>query len=298
MRTQVPSVDVTTVVPGLAAYARTTTRLHPRPGDPIPDASHVGGPVRWPIDESWPMCHADLPEEGERAVRLLDGTYQAVRQPPRFGARGLPHPTPNPMIAVTQLLAAEVPDLWCPPDADVLQVLWCPFDHWQDHGSTPTVRLFWRRLDPSTPVADPPVGLVDDDYYVPNPCVLHPEQVTEYPDEADLPADLGALVEGIGDGHEYAFHLSTAPGWKAGGWPGWTDDPLPMDCAGCGARMRYLLTIDTVEHGGGRWQPEEERDLPKNRDHTEPTKIVVGRWANLHFFVCTGCPDQPFRLVM
>jgi hypothetical protein len=244
------------------------------------------------------MCHGDLPGEDEKAVRQLDGTYRAVKLPPAFGARELPHPTPNPMIVVAQLRAVDVPDLWCPPDADLLQVLWCPFDHWQDHGSTPTVRLLWRRYDPSIPIAEAPTGLVDDRFFVPTPCVLHPEQISEYPDPEELPKDLAAETEEIGDGYTYGFELSTAPGWKVGGWPRWIQEPSSTDCGTCGAEMTLVLTIDTAEHGGGRWQPEEEAGLPTTPEYISPTNIVVGRWANLHFFVCPACPGRPFRLIM
>lgn len=300
MRTPRPSVDVVALVPGLARYASTATRLHPRRrGAPSPDASHIGGPVRWPADEPWPHCFADLPGEGEKAVPQLDGTYRAMRSPPRFGARALPHHRPNPMIVVCALRAADVPDLWCPPDADLLQVLWCPWNHSQDHGSTPTVRLFWRRDDPSMPIAEPPVGTVNEDLFVPAPCVLHPEQITEYPDSQDLPPDLAAAVGAVGDGRLYDAELSTAPGWKAGGWPAWTDEASPRrQCGTCGATMRLLLTIDSSEHDGGRWQPAESGRRPDQDDDAEPTDVVVGRWANLHVFVCPTCPDAPSRPLM
>jgi len=283
-------------MPELAAYARTATRLHPRPGVPSAGLSHVGGPIWWPADEPWPMCRADLPGEHEKAVRQLDGTYLAVKKPPAYGARPLPHAGPNPMIVVAQLWVVDIPDLWCPPDSDLLQILWCPFDHDQDDGTTPTVSLFWRRHEPSTPVADPPTGLVDDRFYVPTSCVLHPEQITEYPQPEDLPDQLAAAVEEACEGYDYTDELSTAPGWKVGGWPDWTYNPAPTECSGCNADMRLLLSIGTVEHDGGRWQPEEEAGLPKTPEYTEPTGIIVGPWGTLHIFVCTSCPGHPFRL--
>ncbi|MFF4412879.1 hypothetical protein ACFYY8_10125 [Streptosporangium sp. NPDC001559] len=44
-------VDITQVFPELSAYARTTVRLHPRPGTPGIRDSHIGGPLLWPSDE-------------------------------------------------------------------------------------------------------------------------------------------------------------------------------------------------------------------------------------------------------
>ncbi|WP_330301205.1 hypothetical protein [Streptomyces sp. NBC_00503] len=37
--------DVAAVFPRLAPLARTTTRLHPRPGSPSPYDSSIGGPL-------------------------------------------------------------------------------------------------------------------------------------------------------------------------------------------------------------------------------------------------------------
>jgi hypothetical protein len=48
--------DVTALFPQLAPPARTTTRLHPRPGSPTVHDSSVGGPLMWPSDEPWPHC--------------------------------------------------------------------------------------------------------------------------------------------------------------------------------------------------------------------------------------------------
>jgi hypothetical protein len=142
--------------------------------------------------------------------------------------------------------------------------------------------VVWRRHDSSVPIADLPTGLADNRFFVPRRCQLHPEQIIEYPDPEELSDELRHAVVYLGDdGYDYAFELSTAPGWKVGGWPGWTDSPSAARCDACGTDMRYLLTIDTVEHAGGRWQPEEETGLPTNPDYTEPTGIVVGRWTRV-----------------
>ncbi|MGW1409676.1 hypothetical protein [Streptomyces sp. NPDC002403] len=48
-------LDVEALFPELAAYRGTTTRLHPRPGNPEASDSSVGGPMLWPADEPWPV---------------------------------------------------------------------------------------------------------------------------------------------------------------------------------------------------------------------------------------------------
>jgi hypothetical protein len=42
--------------PRVAPHARTATRLHPRPGQPAVEHSHVGGPLLWPVGQEWPAC--------------------------------------------------------------------------------------------------------------------------------------------------------------------------------------------------------------------------------------------------
>ncbi|SEL58770.1 hypothetical protein [Streptacidiphilus jiangxiensis] len=69
--------------PELAAYARTALRLHPRRGTPQAGDSSVGGPLAWPVSESWPTCTEDHaiddgePSSQEAAIedlrRILDG---------------------------------------------------------------------------------------------------------------------------------------------------------------------------------------------------------------------------------
>ncbi|MEV7805170.1 hypothetical protein AB0O28_19685 [Microbispora sp. NPDC088329] len=58
--TPAPPVDVTEKFPELVEYARTTVRLHPRPGTPAVRDSHIGGPLLWPAGEAWPTCDAPI----------------------------------------------------------------------------------------------------------------------------------------------------------------------------------------------------------------------------------------------
>jgi hypothetical protein len=266
-RTRPPALDVTIAIPGLAPYARTATRLHPRPADVTGAASHVGGPFRWPAGEAWPICTTarwstpQLPDYEDFAAGI-------VREPEPW-IHG-----PNPMVGLVQLAAADVPDLWCPPDADLLQVFWCPYLHQLESGIGPTVTLRWRRAaDVTTVLTTPPAADVEDDDFVPRPCAVYPEQVVEYP--GDLPPELEGLLYAPDRPKDHTFAisyartLSAAPGWKVGGWPTWTQEPDPAPCPGCAAPMTLLLTVDSSEFDGGT--------APGGRSTTSPTR--PGSWS-------------------
>lgn len=68
-----------------------------------------------------------------------------------------------------------------PGREDLLQVLWCPFDH--EPEAMPRPVIFWRESSDVGDIAlDPPSpALLQNGDYLPEPCVLHPEPVTEYP---------------------------------------------------------------------------------------------------------------------
>ena len=57
------------------------------------------------------------------------------------------------MLAAAQLYAHDIPDFAGPPGTDLLQVLWCPFDHGEL--GLPAVVLKWRRAADVTEVLDP-----------------------------------------------------------------------------------------------------------------------------------------------
>ncbi|MFI1063072.1 hypothetical protein ACH4TC_14440 [Streptomyces spororaveus] len=273
---------VESLFPDLAAHRRTATRLHPRPGTPGPHDSHVGGPLLWPAGEPWPVCTTPH--------------------------RRAPGPGPLPLLALAQLHARDVPDLPAGPDGcDLLQVFWCPFDAHGPTGYGMYVHLRWRRAaEVREPTAERPApGAVGFDGYLPEPCLLHPERVTEYPYIELLDGELGAAVEeweeaqeeaadedGDGDGAwlpTYQSDLSVAPGWKAGGHPAWNlTGPGTMDCDACGCPTELLLTVATNEwHADTRsWIPLE--DGPRN-----PTGVVVGNHGRLNVFACPRDPSHP-----
>ncbi|MEV1010871.1 hypothetical protein [Streptomyces sp. NPDC049881] len=143
-------------------------------------------------------------------------------------------------------------------------------------------------------------------HYVPEPCLLAPESVTDYPHSYDVPPETQSalgdwdswLTAGAGMSPEtremleewrrqqeageyhsescepvvfYDECLGEAPGWKVGGWPPWgRTDSYPEFCTVCDARMVPLLTIATYEWDGGpsrSWAPEEEQAAAYAQTH-------------------------------
>ncbi|MFF0205185.1 hypothetical protein [Streptomyces sp. NPDC005017] len=211
------------------------------------------------------------------------------------------HPEPNALLPVAQLYFRDIPGLAGPEGADLLQVLWCPLDH--DNG-LPAARLVWRNAaSVGTLLTDPPepADVQHDGSYVPAPCVLHPEVVTEYPAPHELPEELADRLYDWGEEQEnpdhpaahhrpeeladrlhdtgeeeedpeegpggpyYEYELSVAPGWKIGGWAPWGyGDPKPLHCDICSARYEPLFTIDSGESSGwsDTWTPLTDLEKP------------------------------------
>jgi len=321
-------VDIEALFPELSRHRRTATRLHPRPGTPTAHQSSVGGPFLWPADEPWPVCrerhrrsHGERPadirlrrrilaeawsrqtETGERPGptdeerEILDGLEPGEHAP------WLGETDPTPLLPVAQLFRRDVPDLKVPEGCDLLQLLWCPYDGHRELG-TVGVHLRWRTAsDVSGPLAEPPEPeIVGYQGYLPEPCVLHPEQVVEHEFRGLLPEDLQERIEeweGWDNMDLYQVALSIAPGWKVGGFASWhLTDPAPVDCFSCGRPMELLLTVDSKEWDGGSksWCPVEDQDRAGEPDANLPTQMVVGRGGSLNVFVCPADPIHPYRL--
>ncbi|WP_405617233.1 hypothetical protein [Streptomyces sp. NBC_01508] len=271
--------DVTTVFPQLAPLARPATRLHPRPGSPSPYDSSVGGPLLWPAGQRWPYC--DKWHEGPA----------------------------SPLLPVAQLYVRDVPLLRAPGRCDLLQVLWCPFEHPPEY--KPTTASYWQTAADVTNLltAPPQPSEVEYDGYVPEPCVLAPEQITEYPNYLDLSEELQqqladwstwrAAGVAVDDSYEiapqefYMDELSLAPGWKVGGWPPWgLTDPIPRFCVACGVAMSPLLTIPSNEWGADNkgWIPYEDQALAALDDArvSNPPGVQISGGNNLQLY---GCPE-------
>ncbi|MER5687545.1 DUF1963 domain-containing protein [Streptomyces sp. NPDC002205] len=281
-------LDVEALFPEVIVHRRDAVRLHPRVGNPSARESSLGGPLLWPRAQPWPRCDDDHP--------------RTALSPP--GVESIP------LVPVLQLFAADVPELPFPTGMDLLQVLWCPFDH--EYGYVPRPEVFWRdsSLIDVEAVAPPrPTGTHND--YLPNPCVLHPERVTDYPNW-DLPEGVADALEDRFEqleeetGWSYWSHLSVSDGIKVGGYPTWTQDPFWPTCPTCNQRMDHLLTINSSEFDGESWRtwlPIEDTpatgtiwDLPyEERTRIQrPPGLMLGDMGGIYLFECLRCPDRPF----
>lgn len=344
-------VDIATVFPELAKFSRTTTRLHPRPGTPTPYESSVGGPLLWPLNDPWPYCEgphepdwgawgpftslADLQHQRqlmtiywnqiETISDFLTAEQKALIED--LQRKRNQHDWTNEPIAmlpVAQLYARDIPDLHPPAGCDLLQVLWCPFDHPQEN--MPKEKLVWRSSSTITHLltAPPHPVAVEIGHYVPYPCILHPEQVIEYPGNAVLDEDLSERLAQWGkrakvwtrktwDGHAwveiedpdmgssyYQYELSVAPGWKVGGWaPLSFRDVWPVNCTTCNADMEPLLTISSGE-GNDSWFPLEDQaifDDPRLRHYRDPG-VYIGRGYNMQIYRCPVSLDHGYQAWM
>ncbi|MEU4210828.1 hypothetical protein AB0F13_12690 [Streptomyces sp. NPDC026206] len=337
-------LDVTAVFPQLAPLARTATRLHPRRGAPSAHDSSIGGPLLWPADDPWPHC--DAPHEGGDHALAELRLRQRIRASEAMYPDGDPHVPqytpeeqavldrldsdetwhdstwlegPVALLPLAQLYVRDIPLLRPPAQAgaDLLQVLWCPFDHPPEKYMPRTV-LVWRSAaavtDILTSPPEPPLVVED---YVPEPCVLAPEQVTEYPSPMELSKELREQIgdwsiwqaadAGVDSSYApypdsfYGSHLSVAPGWKVGGWPMWGyTDPAPRPCPACDTPMDPLLSIDTFEWDSSNrsWIPYEDQATtsstdPRYRDLMRPTEIQIGGGHKQQIYFCPAAPEHP-----
>nr|WP_255418998.1 DUF1963 domain-containing protein [Kitasatospora sp. CB02891] len=222
----------------------------------------MGGPLLWPVREPWPECSE--------------------------------HPG-SPMVAVAQIHRGDVPDIVPFPEGrDLLQVLWCPRRH---DGQWVVPQVCWRSAAEVGEVRQAPAVPADAGYgRVPRPCVVHPELVTEYPSwdlSYELWDALDARFEQVEKetGWDYQNHLSTAPGTKLGGYPGWSQDPQWPHCPACGVPMDHLLTVESTEEHDHRqaWTPVEDRDVRR-----EGADLSLGDLGGVYLFECRTCPGRPF----
>jgi hypothetical protein len=272
-------------IPGLAALARTATRLHPRPGAPTARDSHFGGPLLWPAGEPWPHCDGRLPtssgrpEEGWTPEHALD--------------------EPVALAGAAQFFRRDFPELPFPGGTDVLQVLLCPNEHERRcegagyyHG--PGVQLVWRAAQDVTETGPPPPPAVAEAGFLPRPCVLAPCRFTEYPTLHELPDPIRSTLsfvdeDGFADDDADEHWTPVAQGSKVGGWAfWWQSEPGQLDCAECGAGLRLLLSLHTYEH------QDELCSCPPG-----PLDAVgweFGRQGALNVFTCPADVTHPFQL--
>ncbi|WP_285710962.1 hypothetical protein [Microtetraspora sp. NBRC 16547] len=231
--------------------------------------------------------------------------------------------SPIPMVGVAQFYALDIPEIPFPEGTDLLQVLWCPNEHVEDTGLAPAPLLVWRRAsdltdvlaeppmrDHTTPDGGPETPVADLSYedYLPRPCVLHPERVTEYPFHEELPEHLQTALDAWEDGSEHSYQslLSMAPGCKIGGWESWhVTDMYELPCNVCGTETEPLLKLASSEWDSAsepRWRPLEERHLewgtPECQETLEPTTLQLGRYASLTIFLCPRSAEHGHRLTI
>ncbi|MEV6046843.1 hypothetical protein AB0L98_25445 [Streptomyces xanthochromogenes] len=321
-------MSVEAVFPELAPYRARTTRLHPRPGRPGMHDSHVGGPMLWPDGEQWPLCHEPHQHETEgyapeeiRSARAA-GVWPPSRPWLPAGIHGLDDPVP--FVGLAQFFRRDIPDLLCGPDgADLVQLFRCPFSHGPDLERR--YRLEWRRARDTERAqrflaAPPEVPLLRWEHELPEPCVLHPEEVDTYPwaEDDTLPGGLIARIDAWDDAQtaehgpdapSYQYDLSIPPGWRVGGHPSWASTgPMAIDCASCAAPMRLLLTAEgnEMDAGSHNWAPLEDRDpsmrgkasIRGGQSVAQPTRLRFGRDRDLHIFTCPANPGHPPQSVL
>ncbi|MFE4265407.1 non-ribosomal peptide synthetase [Streptomyces sp. NPDC056883] len=259
----------------------------------------------------------------EDAVRRADGDPASLRYTPEELAdfqrarAGRPWPDgPIPLLPVTQVYLRDVPSLHPPDSADLLQVLWCPFSHAKT--ALPETAVFWRTAASVTEVltTPPETSVIEYHGYLPHPCLLSPEEVTEYPHSTDLEHEtlrqvqtcrtwqVAAEPDDLDEDEPtpedvYNWSLSVSPGWKIGGWTRWgLTDPHPRLCDVCGSEMDSLLTIASSEWGetSKSWIPHEDRDVsasPLDPYPEQPTKVQIADGNNLHLYVCPTSLEHP-----
>ncbi|MGW4652166.1 hypothetical protein [Kitasatospora sp. NPDC004289] len=120
--------------------------------------------------------------------------------------------------------------------------------------------------------------------------------MTEYP-SWDLPQELWDALEERFDrleeerGWAYQYHLSTAPGIKLGGYPGWSQDPDVPRCPVCRRPMEHLLTVESTEGdalSSTAWTPADEDP------RAEGPGLTLGDLGGVYLFECRRCPGRPF----
>jgi hypothetical protein len=211
---------------------------------------------------------------------------------------------PIAMVPVAQLYARDILNLHPPEGCDLLQVLWCPFDHPEE--GMPKAKLIWRSSSTvSAVLSSPPQPVaVQLDDYVPKPCVIHPERVIEYPALAMLDEGLRQRIEAWEEcerskagsaNYDYFSDLSVAPGWKVGGWARWGfRDPWPIICT-CGIEMEPLLTIASGEWSSdnGSWIPIEDQALAADVWKVGPG-VLIRSGYDMQIYRCPVSVDHPY----
>lgn len=250
----------------------------------------------WAADPDSPLGRMAAMGRGAAGARRPGGTTVRTWAP-------VTPDKPVALLPVVQLHAADIPEVRFPVGTDMVQILWCPYRHpdvpgMHEHYSGPAPKVIWRAAGSLTDTVFPARDAVAGDGFALEPCVLHPERITEYPDIEDLPESLQSRIDaweeglGEGSGYDYRNDLSVAPGLKTGGWPYWPHCPRPVQC-GCGSEMSLLLTMPHGERGAQSWNPLEDRSRAAeggyDAEFHDPTAFSGAR-DELLIFVCRQDP--------
>lgn len=283
-------IDLESLFPDLAGQARIATRLHPRPGVSTVHESSVGGPMLWPADEPWPVCPGEHP----------------------FSEDGSDH---LPLVPVLQLYLRDAPTMPHPPGADLMQLMWCPTVtiEGDDHSADEHLQVFWRRTADVHHTADRSVMRLSPNAHeglLPRPCVIHPEEVTEYPTRSWMSPELAAQIEAwegfAGEDVTYDYDgLAVASGLKVGGWATaetfWGPaEPGYFTCT-CGAPLDALVLFGSEWDGDATWRPVEDShdgSYEYRRTSQLATDLEFGRGYALQTYYCTASWDHPVARYM
>jgi hypothetical protein len=195
----------------------------------------------------------------------------------------------------------------------------------------PKPAVYWRKRAGIKQVRQVTLDPGDRPYeYVPRPCVLYPERVTDYPDAAEFnaadfdddeeeqPPVLRAalnMAERLPSADRwqvpdsgsdlYERWLCVVDGTKVGGYPDWVQDADYPRC-GCGAEMEHLLSLASCEYDGanwGRWLPIEDRptllaDYDTRRAVQSGHNCMFGDAGNMYVFMCRKHREPHVRASM
>ena len=260
----------------LGEQARQAVLLHPRfSEEPAQDGSKLGGTFLWPANEDWPMC-ADHP-----SLRLA------------------------PLL---QLRADEFPEIEFRSGTDLLQVLWCPREH--DRCWAKPVLVWRKSFSSKEALTAMPADAGAYPRYVPLPCRLFPERVTDLPDRDQVDALLKRLDDGKARTRElpeladlYGEYFPRG-GFKIGGYANWIQGPETPRCR-AGHTMELFLTCAS-EFMNPSQAPVQEAHLyanPARRDMAAmenaanaPRLRSMGDGYQFSF-ICRQCEQWPIETI-
>lgn len=276
--------EIFELIPSLRERAKKSIRVLPQQGEePDVNATKLGGKFLWSKDEPWIYC--DVPE-----VALLEdykrnnGSNESVDA---FGQDlsniwDVSHPKHNDaFIPILQLRSEDVPVIRFPDGKNILQLLWCPREHYEIY--SPLCRVFWQNENKIVSQLEkmPEPSYPEEYELTPEPSVVLLEEVSEFPHFWALSSEERNLLNDEQKDF-YWKHLSTHKGIKVGGHPDWIQDPEIPVCS-CGREMEHLLTIgsDVFE------------DYP---NHKAPG-LCLGDAGSIYVFICYNCEELPIETV-